>query len=167
MAPFRYRLQPLLDLKLERRDEVQRDLALRLKELASEQKALEELVQGRARMEEKLFRSRRDVLAGADGASGLAIRQRTDYLRGLTTDLEAAKDAEFSQRMRVREFEERVAKTRRQLADCSREVEVLQKHREHLEKRFVREGEQKDAAEQDEIGSAMFTRRRHAHESFS
>jgi flagellar export protein FliJ len=166
MTSFKYRLQPLADLKLERRDQAQRDLALRVAELAAEQKALEDMRSKRVRMEELLAASRSGLLAGAEGASGLAVIQRTDYLRGLATDLEAAKDAEFSQRFRVREFEGQVVKARRLFADCSREVEVLDKHRERLEKRFLRENEKRGAAEQDEIGSTMFNRGRQTNESF-
>ncbi|MBV9508138.1 MAG: flagellar export protein FliJ [Acidobacteriia bacterium] len=155
-APFKYRLQKLLDLKLERKEELQRDLAQRLAELAAEQKAHQELEAARARMEEKLASLKRVPL----GMSGLAIQQYRDYLRGLVMDVEATRDAEFSQRLRVQEFAENVAKARRVLAECSRELEVLNKHRDRLEKRFLKEAERKEAADQDEIGSMLFSRGR-------
>ena len=155
-APFKYRLQTLLDLKLERKEELQRDLAQRLAELAAEQKAHQELEAARARMEEKLASLKRVPL----GMSGLAIQQYRDYLRGLVMDVEAARDAEFSQRLRVQEFQDNVGKARRALAECSREVEVLNKHRDRLEKRFLKEAERKEAADQDEIGSMLFSRGR-------
>ena len=156
MPQFKYRLQPLLDVKSERKQQAQRDLGQRMADLKTEQDALGEMQAERERVEKKLEAAKFVPLGGAAGASVESIRQYTDYLRGLGADVEKARDAEFSQRLRLREFEDRAAAARRHLADCSRELEVLNKHRERLEQRFVRAEEKKDAAEQDEIGSAMF-----------
>jgi flagellar biosynthesis chaperone FliJ len=56
--------------------------------------------------------------------------------------------------------EERLAEARRDLGEITREVEVLHKHRERLEQRFLREIERKDALEQDEIGNVLYMSRR-------
>jgi flagellar export protein FliJ len=166
MARFTYRLQRLLDVKIERKEQLERNLVQCQRELVAEQEALDELRRAQARIEEKLTVSKRSILGGSAGVSEHVIRQRTDYLHGLASDLEAAKNAEFSQRLRVREFEERLAEARHLLAEGSREVEVLNKHRDRLEKRFLKELEKQEAAEQDEIATSMFNQGRRAHESF-
>jgi flagellar biosynthesis chaperone FliJ len=167
MARFTYRLQQLLDLKLERKDQLQQELARRQQELAAEQEAGEELRRERMEVQENLKAARSSMLGSTQGASGRAFGQRADYVRGLTGDLAAAKDAEFAQELRIREFEERVAAARRVLADCSREVEVLNKHRDRLERRFLKELEKREAIQQDDITNSKYHPERRAHESFN
>jgi flagellar export protein FliJ len=163
MAPFQYRLQPLLDLKLERRKQLELALAQKQKELAAEQEALAELEHTQAGLEEKLAQSRRSVLG--QGANGYTLGLFTEYLRGLAGDVEAGKGAVSAQRVRVGEFQERVAEARRLLAEAVREVDVLNKHRDRLEKRFQKTVERKEALEQDEMGGIIFNQRRRAYES--
>ena len=165
MAKFQYRLQPLLDLKTERKEQCELALAERRRELAAEQEALVELEEKRVRVGAALTDALRSRLAAGAGASGLALAQQTDYLRGLTADLTEAKSAVIAQQLRVREFERRVETARRQLADAVREVEVLEKHRERLQQRFAREQERKDALEQDDMGNVIFNQKRRAYES--
>ena len=158
MQTFKYRLQQLLDLKIDHRSQLQLSVARCEKELAVEKEELAALRRSESELQEKLFASRRMFLAGRDGASGLTIQQHRDYLSGLTLDLETARNSTFSQQLRVHEFEEKLAQARRNLTECLREIDVLTKHREKLHKRFLRALEMKDTAEQDEIGATMFLR---------
>src|SRR5206468_3737218 len=103
--------------------------------------------------------SRRGLLAGSSGATGLAIQQYRDYLSGLEMDLESARNSTFSQQQRVREFEDRLAESKRELNECLREIDVLSKHHDRLRLRFLRAVERKEAAEQDEIGTSMFVKK--------
>jgi flagellar biosynthesis chaperone FliJ len=167
MARFTYRLQQLLDVKLERKEELQQELGRRLQDLAAEQQAGEELRRERILVEERVTAARTAMLSGTEGVSGRTIRQHADYVRGVSSDLAAAKDAEFAQELRIREFEERAAAARRLLADCAREVEVLDKHRDRLERRFLKELEKQEAIQQDDITNSKFHPERRAHESFT
>ena len=160
MPEFKYRLQPLLDLKVERKAQLQLELAARQKELAAEQEALVEMTGNRTRMQDKLAASRKELLNRSGGSSGRIIEQHKNYMMGLTADLEAAKAAEFAQHSRVRKFEENVEKARQALAECSREVDVLNKHRSRVQKRFLEAAERQEAVEQDEMSNAIFNRRR-------
>jgi flagellar export protein FliJ len=164
MAPFQYRLQPLLDLKVERREELERALAKRLRELAAEEEALTELERSLEALRSKLVQAFRARLNAGSQTDGHTLRLHTQYLRGLTDDVETGKGAVAAQRVRVGEFQDRVAETRRQLAEASREVEVLNKHRERLEKGFLKAVERKEALEQDEMGGIIFNQRKR-HES--
>ncbi len=159
MQTFKYRLQQLLDLKIDQKSQLQVNVAQCQKELAAEQEELARLGQLEKQLEEKLLEARRGMFAGSAGSSGFAIQQYRDYLSGLAGDLETAKNSTFSQRLRVSEFEAKLAEARRQLTECLREIDVLTKHRDRVQQRFLRAAEAKEAAVQDEIGTTMFVRR--------
>ena len=165
MEQFRYRLQLLLDLKIERRQDRERALAERQRELAMEQSALSELEREQEKLESALSEGRRGRLITGIAAGGHDLRLRTEYLRRVASDVEIGRGAVSAQRLRVGEFQDRVAQAREALADAAREVEVLKKHRERLEKRFLRVMEQREAQEQDELGGILFNQRRRAYES--
>ncbi len=162
MPTFKYRLQPLLDQKIDLKKQAEEALGQRQKELRDEQQKLEEFHRQHRELTIKRERLRREVLASpeAEPLTGSEVRRRTEYLKRLQLDVDAAKDAIFSQKLLIEECEERLSEARRQLAQCSREVEILKKHREKLEQRFHREVERKEAVEQDEIGNMLYMRRR-------
>jgi flagellar biosynthesis chaperone FliJ len=163
MPQFTYRLQVLLDQKITAKQEAQQVLADRQKELRAEQDALEECRRQETLVSGKIGDARGKLLSrGGLGTSGEAVRLYRDYLRGLQADLDAAKDTSFSQQLRLREAEERLAEARSSLAEASRQVEVLEKHRARLERRFLREAEHQEALAQEEMGNVMFSRRRQA-----
>src|ERR1043165_451620 len=113
MANFRYRLQTLLDRKIERRKELEKSLVDRQKELAAEQRALTEMEEAQAALEATLVEARRKLLGIEAGESGYALQLRTHHLRGLRADVEAGQGAVFAQRLRVGDFEDRVAEARK------------------------------------------------------
>jgi flagellar export protein FliJ len=156
---FKYRLQPLLDLKNDQKSQLQTSVVQCQKELAAEQEELAALQRIESQREEKLREARRAMFGGSVGSTGLAIQQYRDYLSGLATDLETARNSTFSQQLRVSEFEAKLAEAKRQLAECLREIDVLTKHRDRLQQRFLKAAELKEAAVQDEIGTTMFVRR--------
>lgn len=160
---FKYRLQLLLDGRIQLKQEAEQRLAARQRELRTERERLEELDAevGRVAKVKSEFRAR--LLSGTEAAvSGRDAAISRDYLRGLDQDLETARDACFSQRLVLEEAEERLSAARRELAECTREVEILEKHKARLEQRFVRELARKEAIEQDEIGNMLFMNRSRA-----
>ncbi len=159
MQTFKYRLQPLLDLKIDQKAQLQVGVAQCQKELAAEQEELAALRLTESQLEEKLLESRRAMFGGSGGSTGLSIQQYRDYLSGLASDLETARNSTFSQQLRVSEFEAKLAEAKRQLTECLREIDVLTKHRGRVQQRFLRAVEAKEAAVQDEIGANMFVRR--------
>jgi flagellar biosynthesis chaperone FliJ len=156
VTPYQYRLQPLLDLKLERREELERALAGRQRELAVETEALAELELAQKDRTFTLAEALRARLNTGSEAHIYTLELHTLYLRGLITDVETGKGAVAAQRTRVFEFQDRVTEARRQLMEAARDVEVLNKHRERLEQSVLRAVERKQAAEQDEMGSIIF-----------
>jgi flagellar export protein FliJ len=164
LQTFKYRLQPLLDLKTDQKSQLQASVAQCQRELAAEQEELAKLQRAENQLEEKLLEARRDMFGGVAGATGLAIQQYRDYLRGVAADLETARNSTFSQQLRVSEFEAKLAEAKRQLTECLREIDVLTKHRDRLQQRFLKAAEIKEAAVQDEIGANMFIRKEAIHE---
>ena len=164
MPTFKYRLQPLLEIKIERKEALEQELAQRRKELASEQQALTDLERAQEALSLRLAETLRARLGAGTNADGRMLGQHTDFLRGLTADVTEGKSAVTAQRLRVRDFDDRVARARRSLAEAAREVDVLEKHRERLRQRFVRALERKEAVEQDEMGGIIFNQKRRAYE---
>jgi flagellar biosynthesis chaperone FliJ len=164
MAPFQYRLQPLLDLKLERRRAQEQALAQRQRELVTEEEALAELEQTQEAMKCKLAEALRARLNAGSQTDGHTLRLHTEYLRGLTADVQTGRGAVAAQRVRVGEFQDRVEEARRQLVEAARQVELLNKHRDRVEKSFLKGLERKAALEEDEMGGMIFNQRRR-HES--
>jgi len=167
MATFKYRLQPLLDQKIQRQEEAEKTLAARIRELAAEQRKLKELEQRQRELAVKKQTRRREILVPRSGesVSGGEVQRRSEYLQGLEADLEQARGAVLAQDLTVEESKERLAQARRNLTACSRQVEILKKHRDKLEQRFRREIERKEALELDDVGNTLFLSRRSGHES--
>lgn len=162
MSKFRFRLQPLLDRLLDKKEEAAKALADRRKELAAEQKLLEDLKQRERDLVAKRQDLRRRVLEpqGGQPLTGGSILQRRQYLDALGSDIESTRDSIFSQRLAVEEAEEKVNQAQAYLLKCQRDVDVLEKYRERLEQRFKREMERKEELELDEVGNMIFTSRR-------
>ncbi|HWR50354.1 MAG TPA: hypothetical protein VN428_04565 [Bryobacteraceae bacterium] len=162
MATFRYRLERLLEQKIAAKDEAQQALADRQKDLKAERDALETCAEERERIRTKLADLRRSMLAGGaeQRASGALIGMRREFAMRLQQELREAQDAYHAQELRIREAEDAVDAARKLLAECSREVDTLEKHRERLRAQFAKEVERKESLEQEEMGNVMFLRRR-------
>ncbi len=162
MALFKYRLQPLLDQKEERKKDAAEKLAESRRQLAAEQQRLEELKLQVEQLKQKREALRGAMLTGAPGSllTGAEVRQRVDHVHTVGGELESAKDAVFSQGIAIEEAEDRVNEAQQHLVDASREVDILTKHRDKSERRFLREIEIKEELEQDETGTTMFLNRR-------
>lgn len=159
---FKYRLQVLLDQKVDLKEKAEVALLECQTQLRTEQQKLEEANQRQGQLKQKGDQTRRAMLDGTADTpiSGREIFWWTEYLRGLEIDIEAAKDAFFSQKLAVEESEERLSEARNYLAQCAREVEILKKHRGKSERRFRQQEERKEALIQDEIGSTLYLSRK-------
>jgi flagellar biosynthesis chaperone FliJ len=156
VSPFQYRLQPLLDLRLERRDACLRVHAGLQRELLEEKRILAELENEQEHLKLKINVSLRERLKLGSDVQGNTAELHTLHLQGLIGDLRAGKDAVAAQRVRVSEFQDRVAETRKRVVEAARDVEVLKKHRERLTLGALRAAERTEALEQDEISVVMF-----------
>ena len=161
MKGFRFRLQPLLDLKLKAQEDAQKALDDRKKELAAEEKRLEEARQHEQDFIDTRERLRREVMVSSAGAiTGDEVKRRVDYIRFLAQEIDTAKENVYAQQLVVTDAETAVNAARDHLAEATRQVDILEKYREKQETRYKRELEQKEALELDEIGNVLYSNRR-------
>ena len=162
MAGFQYRLQPLLEQKTAARENAAEMLASRQRELRQEQDTLTGLRNKEQELTEKKACARRSLITEAPtaGISTEDIRRRVLWLKHLEHQLEQARDDVFSQRIVIEDCERSVDEARQALVECTRQEDVLKKHRERAQHRFRKEEERRDALEQDEIGSLLYAARK-------
>lgn len=159
---FKYRLDPLLNQKTQVKQDAEQSLAARSRELTEEEKRLAEVKQHEAELLSLKERAKNELLnpGGGKQITGEEIRRRLDYLRGVDHDVETARGEVFAQKQVVDESQEKLIQARQFLAECAREVEVLEKHRNKAEARYVQQAERKEANELDEIGAHLFISKR-------
>ena len=159
---FKYRLDPLLNQKTQVKQDAEQSLAERSRELSDEEKRLAEVKQQEAELLSLKERAKNELLnpGGGKQITGEEIRRRLDYLRGVDHDVETARGEVFAQKQAVDESQEKLIQARQFLAECAREVEVLEKHRDKAEARYVQQVERKEANELDEIGAHLFISKR-------
>jgi flagellar export protein FliJ len=157
-----YRLQPLLQKREQVKQQAEQSLADRTRELSEEEQRLADVEKHEAELLDLKQRVKSELLGPASGKqlTGEDIRQRLNYLRGVDQDVEAAKGEVFAQKQVVDESQVKLIQARQYLADCAREVEVLEKHREKQEVRHRNELERKESNEFDEAGTRLFISKR-------
>lgn len=160
-ANFVYRLQLLLEQKEEAKKEAERELARRQQELEKQEGILAELRKREQELIEKR-RSRRNELLKSDGNDPLQAHQvqaRSDYIKVLGEEIEAAGKKILHQQDVIRKAQQHVEDGKQKVNEARREVEVLTKHRKKQEERFLREAAAKEELELDEIGNVLFATR--------
>ena len=163
MAQFRYRLQTLLDQKVEAKQAAQQALVAAQRELQTEQNELEARRREQESSADVLRRARAERVSPAiEGSSGEWMRFRRDHIARLADEYDAVSDVVRAQELSVTEAEERLAAARDTLASRSRDVETLEKHRAKLERRFNDEASRKEAIDQEEMANVIFLNGRKA-----
>lgn len=154
MAVFRFRLESLLDKKVEERDQAAAKLSETRRAHLIEQQKLKEMEKREQTIAQQIAGTRQQLLIGPHTSSIQLIRI-VEYLRGLWQDENSARHASDLQRHVVEDAESEVQKAQTWLTECSRDVEVLQKYREKLEESFVRASLRKEEIDRDETSVIM------------
>jgi len=160
MSGFRFRLQPLLDRKIELKEQADKALIERQRELAAEKERLEQARRHEQELIEKKKKLRREIMSSQGTITGDEIRARVDYIAFVGQEIDRAKEGVYAQQLVVSEAEDKVKAARDHLAECTRDVDILTKYRGKLEARFLRDAERKEALELDEIGNMLYSTRR-------
>lgn len=157
MAQFRYRLQTLLEQKLQAKEEAQHGLAAAQRDLRKEQDDLETCLREQQATADRLQEARAEALSPIAGATtGEWMRLKRAHIHRLEEQYERTVAETRAQELSVTEAEERLAAARQTLVSRSRDVEVLEKHRARLERRFRAETEHKEALDQEEMANVIF-----------
>lgn len=163
MAQFRYRLQTLLEQKIQANREAEHGLAAALRELRKQQDELEACLMEQEAAAERLEEARLEALSPVTGATtGEWMRLKRAHIHRLEEQNERAVSESKAQELSVTEAEERLAEARKTLASRSRDVEVLERHRARIERRFHAETEKKEALDQEEMANVIFLQGRRA-----
>jgi flagellar biosynthesis chaperone FliJ len=163
VAQFRYRLQTLLDQKAKAKEDAQHALAAAQRELSAEQVELDVCRGDEAAAAETLRLALAQKLSPPLGGwNGELLRLRRGYIGRMEDEYNDASDATRTQELRVSEAEEGLGAARDTLATRSRDVEVLEKHRARLERRFHDEAARKEGLDQEEMANIIFLKGRKA-----
>lgn len=163
MAQFRYRLQTLLDQKVQAKEEAQRVHAAVQRDLRTEQEELETCRRNQEKAADRLRGARAEGTSPAIGTSnGESMRLIRNHIARLQDEWNDASEATGAQELRVIEAEERLTAARELLASASRSVDLLEKHRARLERRFKDEVGRKEALDQEEMATIIFLQGRKA-----
>ncbi len=152
MQVFRFRLQALLDHRMEEQKQAEEVLAV-------EQGRLKEVNEEFDRLAER-YKRKRTQRYGAEFLSAARIIRQADYLLALELDLQAAQAGIMSQEVFVNQAREAVKEAEQQLAACRRKVDVLTKFREKAEMDHHLNAARQEELEQDEIGNVVYLLRR-------
>jgi hypothetical protein len=146
-----------LDQKVRAKEEAQHGLAEAQRNLRKEQDELDACRREQEAAAERLRNARAEALSVAAGAaSGEWMRLKRLHIHRLEDQDEHAAAETRAQELSVTEAEERLSAARETLASRSRDVEVLEKHRARLERRFREEAARKEALDQEEMANVIF-----------
>jgi flagellar biosynthesis chaperone FliJ len=157
--PFVFRLQALLDRRIDLRKEAEDELKAREDDFSAETRTLRELEQA-VETAVALYRRRRTERSKSGMRLGVPILIQNDALIGLEMDVHEARSAVLSQQILVDQARERVNEANRTLASRRLDEEVLEKYRDKAKTRFEKEESYKEELEQDEIGNVIYLGRR-------
>ncbi len=156
MAKQKYRLQALLTIKARMKRRAEIALARAIRDLNEARKKLEELKEEKEEIIERWHEARKEMKSQMD--VGVMVGDgnvHVNFMRKLKED-EEAKDEEIEdQEIVVEECESQVAVARRDYIDASKELQVMEKHKELWEKKIKNEINRKEQRELDELGGTI------------
>lgn len=156
MAATKYRLQALLTIKVNEKKRAEIVLATAIKELNEARKREEELIKEKDEIVEKWKTARKnmskEMTAGSSIFDGTV---HTNYLKKLKED-EAEKEKEIEeQKGVVAEAEGAVGDARREYIDATKELKVMEKHKELWRKKVEKEISRKEERELNDLGNTV------------
>lgn len=160
-----YRLQIVLDQKKEARDEAARYLAEKREILKREQeeeaRLRRELDENRQRKAQEHDLLAREGLSNALDAN--RAQQRLNFIKRLDHMADVLNTRIAAQQEKVKHAEQEVEEALQALVQASRELEVMEKHKERWTKKTKQEEDMNEQREMNEIGNIMYNARREAH----
>lgn len=155
MAIFRFRLQYLLDQRLQAKEAAEKSMTECQRELQDEQENLASLQHETKNLAQKILLARRQMLV-REPALVHNLMQRMKYLSGMAHDAEELREALFAQELVVEDAEAKLQQAHEHLVACSREADILTKFKDKLQRRFLQSEARKEEIEQDEAGDLLY-----------
>lgn len=153
----RYRLQPILDIKLKMRRASEIALAKAIRQLEDEKKKLEKLEEEKKDIHKHMLETRNKhaerVVMGES-----SIRDNEiffNFMRKLKEDEEEVDTRILDQKDQIAFAEERLRRARRDYIHACNELKMMEKHKELWEKKIKKELTAKENKELGELGNVV------------
>lgn len=157
----KYRLQVLLTVKQRMKKRAEIRLAQAIKKLNEEKKKLEQLEEELEEIRKKWKQARLEMKSKlAGGALVGKGNVHVNYLRRLEEDEKTKLEEIEDQKQAIEEATEKVAQARREYIDASRELQVMEKHKELWQKKVRGELSRREAHRLNELGNTIHQLRR-------
>jgi len=153
----KYRLQPLLEVKLRNKRKTEIELGKAFKALKQEEEKLKVLEREKQEIIDRREQSRREMSEKiAMGESVVKDTQvHLNYLKKLLED-EEKKDLEIvEQKEAIKRAEEALAQAKRDYIDACKEVKIMEKHKELWKKKVKKQLEFEETKEMNELGNVI------------
>ena len=158
----KYRLAPLLIVKEKHKKQMEIELGRAIRNLAEQKERLKTLEQEKVKIIQKKKQARLDmsrhVTAGETRIFDSGIH--LNYLEKLQDDLVAKEKEIERQHEIIKEAEERVKKARRDYIEASKDLQMMEKHKELWLKKLMKELSDKEQKELNELGNVIHQIRR-------
>jgi flagellar FliJ protein len=146
MKKFRYRLQPLLDIRAHAEKERQKAHALSLQQVQDQTQQLVGIAAGR----EETLDHQREIQSRSLSLAELLVCSR--YLLKLKKDTLAGQEL-------LRALQREAEKKRTELVEASKERKVFEKLKEKQQERYYKAAEAEERKEADEIANTSYLRK--------
>ncbi len=153
----KYRLQPLLDVKIRNKRKMEIELAKAFKALKAEEEKLKQREEEKQEIIRRREQTRREMSEMvAMGESQIPDSQsHLNFLKKLKED-EEKKDQEIEeQKAAVKSAEEKLAQAKRDYIDACKEVKIMEKHKELWKQKVKRELEFQEQKMMNELGNVI------------
>lgn len=154
---LRYRLQPLLEIKLRARKRAEIRLAKAIAHLEAEKKKLKKLEEEKQAIIKRQKECRRELHEKVSGGRA-HVRDgsiRVNFLKKLGDD-EKEKDKEIvAQKQTIEACETEVKRARREYIDAVKDLRVMEKHKDLWRKKVQAEITRQEEKEMDELGNII------------
>lgn len=152
----KYRLQALLTIKRREKERAESALAVAIKELNEARKLEKKLIKEKEEIIKKWREARSDMSKTMTAGSSIFDGNvHENYLRKLKEDQKDKEKEIEEQKEVVKEAEEAVAAARREYIDASKELRVMEKHKELWRKKLEKEISRKEEREFNDLGNVI------------
>jgi flagellar export protein FliJ len=154
---LRYRLQPLLELKIRAKKRAEIRLAQAIARLEQEKKQLKKLEEEKEAIVKRRKECRRElhqkVATGQAHVKDGAVR--VNFLRKLEEDEKKKEEEIKNQKQVIENCELQVKRARRDYIDAAKDLRVMEKHKELWRKKLQLEISRQEEREMDELGNVI------------
>jgi len=166
MSPAKYRLQPVFDKKEKIKKDTEKALADTRAGLVKQQEILQQKEEAVKQAIKKKDDYSADLTSKMDkGMEMSKITAAKAYLEVLKQNIETAKKRVEEQKAVVREWEKKVEVALQNVTEATKELKVIEKHKENWVASVKKEEEEKEDKENEEVAQNLYEMNRRQRQS--